>query len=140
MSATYANYPEEMKAFLEHILGVPVHLIFEEEAKPTPTRVTPEMVENSIENELYFTAYDAAISALGREVADRTVAPSVKTLTFCVLTLKNGYTVTGESNCVDPNNFDAALGRKIARKKAVDKIWPLLGFALCDVAQEKHND
>ena len=28
------------------------------------------------------------------------------TITIAVITLKSGFTVTGESACVDPNNFD----------------------------------
>lgn len=53
-------------------------------------------------------------------------------LTVCCLTLRNGFTVTGESACASPENFDAELGRKIARQKAVEKLWPLLGFRLRD--------
>lgn len=52
------------------------------------------------------------------------------TLTVCVLTLRNGFTVVGESACASPENFDAALGRRIARDKAKDKIWSLMGYAL----------
>jgi hypothetical protein len=51
-------------------------------------------------------------------------------LTFCVLVLKNGFTVTGESACASPENFDAEIGRRIARANAVNKIWPLLGYEL----------
>jgi hypothetical protein len=51
-------------------------------------------------------------------------------LTFCVLVLRNGFTVTGESACASPENFDAEKGRKIARKAAVDKCWPLMGYEL----------
>ena len=51
-------------------------------------------------------------------------------LTFCVLVLRNGFTVTGESACASPENFDAELGRKIARQNAVQKIWPLMGYEL----------
>ena len=51
-------------------------------------------------------------------------------LTFCVLMLRNGFMVTGESACASPENFDAEIGRKVARQNAVSKIWPLLGFAL----------
>ena len=58
------------------------------------------------------------------------VLPALGLLTFCVLVLKNGFTVTGESACASPENFDAELGRKIARQNAVAKIWPLLGFSL----------
>lgn len=53
-------------------------------------------------------------------------------LTVCCLTLKNGFTVTGESACASPENFDAELGRKIARGNARDNLWPLLGFRLRD--------
>ena len=56
--------------------------------------------------------------------------PALGLLTFCVLVLKNGFTVTGESACASPENFDAELGRKIARKNAVEKCWPLMGYAL----------
>jgi hypothetical protein len=50
--------------------------------------------------------------------------------TVCLLTLKNGYTVTGESACATPENFDAEVGREVAFKHARDKLWPLLGFLL----------
>lgn len=52
------------------------------------------------------------------------------TLTVCVLTLQNGTTITGESACVSPENFDEQLGRKFAREKAVEKIWALEGYLL----------
>lgn len=51
-------------------------------------------------------------------------------LTFCVLVLRNGFTVTGESACASPENFDAEIGRNIARENAVQKIWPLMGYEL----------
>lgn len=51
-------------------------------------------------------------------------------LTVCCLTLKNGFLVTGESSCVSPENFDAELGRKLARDQARDKIWMLEGYLL----------
>lgn len=54
------------------------------------------------------------------------------TLTICVLTLTNGYKVTGESAAADPANFNEELGRKIAKDKAVAEIWPLAGFLLRD--------
>lgn len=52
------------------------------------------------------------------------------TFTSCLLTLKNGFTVHGESACASPENFDVELGRKIARDNAVNKIWMLEGYAL----------
>lgn len=58
------------------------------------------------------------------------VRPELGLLTFCVLVLRNGFTVTGESACASPENFDVEIGRKIARQNAAQKIWPLMGYAL----------
>ena len=52
------------------------------------------------------------------------------TLTVCALTLRNGFNVVGESAAASPANFDVALGQKIARERARDKIWALEGYLL----------
>ena len=54
------------------------------------------------------------------------------TFTGCLLTLKNGFTVHGESTCVSPENFDEELGRKYSRENAVSKIWILEAYLLKD--------
>lgn len=51
-------------------------------------------------------------------------------LTVCVLTLQNGFHVTGESACASPENFDEEIGNKIARGNAVAKVWGLEGYLL----------
>lgn len=51
-------------------------------------------------------------------------------LTVCCLTLRNGFTVTGESACASPENFDAELGRKIAYGNAHSKVWALEAYLL----------
>ena len=96
----------------------------------TAPRVTPADIEANIASEFYFTATDGVLGAseMGTHPAGR--ARSLDLLTFCVLVLKNGFTVTGESACASPENFDAEIGRKIARQNAVDKMWPLMGYAL----------
>ena len=38
--------------------------------------------------------------------------------------------MTGESACASTENFDAEVGRKIARQNAVSRIWPLMGYEL----------
>ena len=95
----------------------------------TAPRVTPADIEANIVSEHYFTATEALV---GQERGPEWQAtPSVlDLLTFCVLVLRNGFTVTGESACASPENFDAEVGRKIARANAVQKIWPLMGYAL----------
>lgn len=55
---------------------------------------------------------------------------SLEKLVFCVLVLKNGFTVTGESACASPENFDIELGHKIARQNAINKVWSLMGYEL----------
>lgn len=52
----------------------------------------------------------------------------VGVLTICVMTLQNGFTVTGESACLSLATYDAEIGRKIARDNAEDKIWQLEGY------------
>lgn len=106
----------------------------------TAPRVTPADIEANIAAEIYSTGLDCAAEAAGdaRGVFNRikpdvdltVVNDSLRLLTFCVLVLRNGFTVTGESACASPENFDAELGRKIARANAAAKIWPLLGFSL----------
>ena len=46
----------------------------------------------------------------------------------CVLTLRNGYAVTGESGCIDPTIFNQEIGEEIAYKNAFDKLWAILGY------------
>lgn len=98
----------------------------------TAPRVTPADIEASIVSEHYFTAMDGVYGRAGSPgiVAGVPVSSPLDLLTFCVLVLRNGFTVTGESACASPENFDAELGRKIARQKAVEKIWPLMGYTL----------
>lgn len=95
-------------------------------------RVTPADIEGEIECCYYIVAGDAhRANWPDPNACDRT-HPSLDLLTFCVLVLRNGFTVTGESACASPENFDAEIGRTIARQNAVAKIWPLLGFRLRD--------
>lgn len=94
----------------------------------TAPRVTPADIEANIRAETYFTAFDGFM-ADDRDMAMQD-ADALKLLTFCVLVLRNGFTVTGESACASPENFDAEIGRKIARQNAVAKVWPLMGYEL----------
>ena len=95
----------------------------------TAPRITPAMLEANIVSRHFFTAEDGLIGlAAGGE--EREYPESLGLLTFCVLVLKNGFTVTGESACASPENFDPEIGRKIAYENAEQKIWPLMGYEL----------
>lgn len=93
----------------------------------TAPRVTPDHIESIIASEHYFTAADAVKAGV---VAGYKYPGPLDLLTFCVITLQNGFTVTGESACASPENFDAEIGRSIARDNAIQKIWPLEGYLL----------
>ena len=105
----------------------------------TAARVTPDDIEANIADERYFTAWEGAQLAYWGDSDPENPkteagAPAkygpLSLLTFCVLVLGNGFTVTGESACASPENFDAEIGRKVARANAVQKIWPLMGYEL----------
>jgi hypothetical protein len=99
----------------------------------TAPRVTPEHIESVIDGEYYFTAENGVLHNIRQQDELTRLTgyhDSLKKLTFCVLHLKNGFSVTGESACASPENFDAEIGRKIARENAVNKIWMLEGYLL----------
>lgn len=96
----------------------------------TAARVTPADVQASIAHEYFFSGESAVHGTYHPEEYDGGGMDSMALLTFCVLVLRNGFTVTGESACASPENFDAEIGRRIARENAVQKIWPLMGYEL----------
>jgi hypothetical protein len=109
-----------------------VEALIQAKGKTAP-RVTPTDVEGNIAGVYYFTAKDGVQAAFHSqdELTRLTGAHAeLAFLTFCVLVLKNGFTVTGESACASPENFDPEIGRKVARANAVAKVWPLLGYEL----------
>ena len=77
----------------------------------TAPRITPEHINSVIVKEEYH------------------VFPGSQ-LTVCCLTLKNGFTVSGESACASPENFNAELGEEISYKNAKNEIWALEGYLL----------
>lgn len=68
---------------------------------------------------------DKAVLSVRFDVYDRR-------LTVCVLTLQNGFLVTGESYVLDAAEFDAAKGRAFALTQAREKVAALLAYAECE--------
>lgn len=102
----------------------------------TAPRVTPNDLAANIASAHYFTATEALVGQ-DRGPEWQATPKELDLLTFCVLVLRNGFTVTGESACASPENFDAEIGRKIAFENAKQKIWPLMGYALKNKLMEK---
>lgn len=108
----------------------------------TAPRVTAQHIQSLITGEYYFTAADGVQQVLHKQDELTRMCGAhreLDLLTFCVLVLKNGFTVTGESACASPENFDAEIGRKIARENAVNKIWMLEGYLLKQNLSELNN-
>lgn len=83
----------------------------EPKVRPAATAVTEQAITESIQESQYYHFPDT-------------------TCTVCCLTLRNGYTVIGNSACINPEDFDLDLGRKYAYEDALRKVWDLLAFQL----------
>jgi hypothetical protein len=79
----------------------------------TAPRITPDHIDSVIFNK-------------------RFVQPTHTMLTLCVLTLRNGFNVVGESACVSRDNFNVELGQRIALEDAKKKILVLEGYLLAE--------
>ncbi len=98
----------------------------------TAPRLTPELIEATIKSEHYFVAGDGVYGD-ARKNGDEGVQAfpqALDLLTICVLVLRNDFTVIGKSACASPENFNAELGKKIAREDARRQIWMLEGYQL----------
>lgn len=96
----------------------------------TAPRVTLADIEANIISEFYFTAADGVLGAseMGTSAASHT---NLDLVTLCVLITKNGTKVIGvNEGPVSRQKFDPQIGRAMARQKAVDQIWPLMGYEL----------
>jgi len=70
------------------------------------------------------------IEDIESKIKEETYLMLGKKTTLCFIILKNGFEIISSSACVDPNIFDFKIGKKEARKAAIDKIWELEGYLL----------
>ena len=82
-------------------------------------RLTPTLIDDKIKLKEFFKLSDV--------------------LTICVITLTNGFVVTGEGACTSPENYNKEIGEDIAFNNARDKIWQLEGYLLKQELYEKEN-
>lgn len=64
------------------------------------------------------------------DVAYVVYPPHAPVLTVAIITTHEGFTVTGESACASPENFNAQLGQDIARERAFNTLWGFEGYLL----------
>lgn len=115
----------------------------------TAPRITPQDIEANIVSEHYFTARDGRRGAVadgtyvGRERPQFGEAGFGRARPADFLRPRPAQRLHCDRRiaCASPENFDAELGRKIARQNAVQKIWPLMGYALKEqLAAEARGD
>jgi hypothetical protein len=109
-------------------------------AKAVAPRVTLEAIEAEIVGENYFTAHQGARASILDDANNMTkmtmgdlaasIPDALRLTTYCVLTMRNGFTITGQSACASPENYDEDIGRRVARGDAIRQIWPLMGYEL----------
>ena len=92
--------------------------------------------ERFVKTTCYFTA-DAPFRQqhlidLAGDIPD----PALNKHLFCVLVLKNGYTVSGEYSVPHYADFDSKTGEAIAKTRALQKVQELLTFGMCDQQPE----
>tara|TARA_R110000803_G_C11989465_1_gene321825 strand:+ start:34226 stop:34753 length:528 start_codon:yes stop_codon:yes gene_type:complete len=83
-------------------------------------------------------AHTVTLKGIEGKIAKAEYAVFGPTLTVCVLTLENGFKITGESACASPENFDKDEGEDIAYKKAREKVWMLEGYLLKETLYEEN--
>lgn len=92
--------------------------------------MTPEAVQAALKKLPYERT---TLAEIENRIADTSYLRLNDTVTICNLTLDNGYSVRGESDCGDPRRYDQRIGEKLARDQAIGHLWPLFKFMLAEI-------
>lgn len=68
-----------------------------------------------------------AVMDAGDIIEERKIGDSTHVLNF---RLENGFEITATSACVDPANYDPAIGRRICLERVESKVWEVEGYLL----------
>jgi hypothetical protein len=98
------------------------------------TTVTKESIEAKIKSTYYLNA-GAALAMMDK--IDEADKANLSLVTICIIILENGFKVEGVSACVDPANYNEAIGKQCAYENAFNKIWELEGYMLRQSLHEK---
>lgn len=115
------------------------------EASATDTASSEPVAESSVDKGDLYTSNDELLAAIDAKPGEKVTSDYIdsriakvayakidETVTVCSVTLDNGFSVRGESACVDPANFDEKIGKTLAYKDAYGQLWKLFGFRLAE--------
>lgn len=97
-------------------------------------KVTEQQITEAIRN-VYYINLDTAV--MGQNIAEQEDLVDLSRITQCVIVMQNGYVATGESACVNPEDFNAELGQQYAYEQALDKVYSVLGYQNRTTMKEK---
>ncbi len=91
---------------------------------------TASLLASEAESVAIATAPRVTLESMEAHIADAHYILHEGVLTLCILKMRNGFYVVGESAPASPENFNEALGRKFAYENAIRQLWKLEGYAL----------
>jgi Phage protein (N4 Gp49/phage Sf6 gene 66) family len=83
------------------------------EDKPKPNKVSEDDIDTILSNSSYYVNH----RIFGKQC-------------IVVAQLPSGFTIVGQSACVDPENYVEAIGEELARQDIKDQLWKLEGYLL----------
>lgn len=101
------------------------------------TLITSERADEILENS---PAPRVTKEYIEGRIADVNFYRIEPTVTVCSIVLDNGYSVRGESACVNLENYNQELGERFSYNVAFAKLWPLFGFLLAESNFKSEQD
>jgi len=98
-------------------------------------RVKLSDIEDNIAFVFYVTGEDAVQAGTGEAhhaLTFHDAYKSLRTMTICIIQLKNGFNLIGQSTPADAANFDPQVGKVNAYENAIRQAWPLMAYAMKD--------
>lgn len=94
-------------------------------------KVTRTMLDSLVARVYYINGREAATDMFANYNNPIPPADSrIGLITIALVELKTGFVVTGQSACINPKNYNAEEGRKLALEDAIGKLWDLHGYHL----------
>jgi hypothetical protein len=93
-------------------------------------KITVKDVEDNIQDKVFFSGADGYNGQHFRTTIGFPNTPKrLELVTFCVLVLRSGFIVTGQSMCANAENYDWEIGRDTAYENAIGKVVDVMLYA-----------